>query len=79
LSSIPLPKYPWRLVGSPLEYSGRPSQKTTKSLPDPVADWYTPEGKVIYNPKNGTSTLIPREDLPLARRVKLKNKYRGIA
>ena len=79
MSGFVYPKYPWRLVGSPLEYSGSPFQKTTKSLPDPVADWYTPFGKVIYDPKNGTSTLIPREDGLPARPMKLKKKYRGIA
>jgi hypothetical protein len=51
--------------------------KTTRELPDPVADWYTPFGKVLYDPKNKTSTLVPREDGLPARPIKLKKKYRG--
>ena len=71
------PRFPDRRVGAPLSYTGRPWIKTTRELPDPVADWYTPFGKVLYDPKNKTSTLVPREDGLPARPMKLKKKYRG--
>lgn len=77
MSAFVWPKFPDRRVGAPLDYPGMRIEKSTKSRPDPVADWYTPFGKVVYNPKNKTSTLIPREDGLPARRVKLKKKYRG--
>lgn len=72
------PKFPDRRVGAPLDYPGMRIEKTIKSLPDPVADWYTPFGKVLYDPKKQTSTLVPREDVPPARPIKLKRKYRRI-
>jgi len=77
VSGFVYPRFPDRRVGAPLSYTGPPMIKTTKSLPDPVADWYTPFGKVLYDPKNKTSTLVPREDVPPARPIKLKRKYRG--